>query len=153
MDLLRMVVLLSCLVVLVYGAVPPRQKSNTPKSVPKILTKGRICKQRFSGFRSHYVKINEECKKGVIRWTLTKKYLSLSFQVSRTKELCFSSRAPNGLQKYTVFKRSGKKMKKIGTPMRGFDVCTVIKKGVTNFRIDPTGLYYGLYVRYTLIAK
>jgi hypothetical protein len=29
--------------------------------------------------------------------------LNLSFQVSGTKELCFSSRAPNGLQKYSVF--------------------------------------------------
>lgn len=35
----------------------------------------------------------------------------------------------------------------------GFDVCTVIKKGMTKFRINPTGLYYGLYVRYTLITK
>jgi len=73
----------------------------------------------FYRFRSHYVKINEKCKKGEIRWTLTKKYLNLSFQVSGKKELCFSSRAPNGLQKYSVFKRYGKKMKKIGTPMRG----------------------------------
>jgi hypothetical protein len=42
----------------------------------------------FYRFRSHYVKINEKCKKGEIRWTLTKKYLNLSFQVSEKFFIC-----------------------------------------------------------------
>ena len=70
-------------------------------------------------FRAQYIDIPEGCKKGQIRWTLTKRYLKLSFKVTETKELCFSSRAPSGLEKYTVFEKTEKKLAKIGTPRRG----------------------------------
>ena len=35
----------------------------------------------------------------------------------------------------------------------GFDTCTIVPAGDNVFRIEPTGLYYGLYVRYTLVPE
>ncbi|VDI56185.1 Hypothetical predicted protein [Mytilus galloprovincialis] len=147
MCILRVCILLSCSIVLLNGAVIRRNKSNLKD------LKHQSCKQRVSGFRSHNINISENCKKGEIRWTLTKQYLNLTFQTSDTKELCFSSRAPNGLQKYTVKKLREKKLVKLGTPRKGSDTCTTINKGKTTIRIDPTGTYYGLYVRYTIVSK